>query len=128
MMDTTVALYREEDTFRVFVLGSTVSSFQNYPAKSSDARLEGGCFFFCVSASAQRGKLPWVSWLHIRRMNELNWKTNSLQRRNVFLLLLILGQIHFYSHIYRVKDLRSLMSLNLNVELMVFGSGEHLYL
>lgn len=124
----TVALYRVEDTFRVFVLGSTVSSFQNYPAKSSDARLEGGCFFLCVSASAQRGKLPWVSWLHIGRMNELNWKTNSLQRRNVFLLLLILGQIHFYSHIYRVKDLRSLMSLNLNVELMVFGSGEHLYL
>lgn len=54
-MDMALALYIVEDTFRFFVLRSTVSSFQNYPAKSSDARLEGGCFFLvCICLSATR--------------------------------------------------------------------------
>lgn len=79
VIDQAVALYRAEDTFsRVHVLRSIVSSFQNYSATSSDAGLKAGCFL-CLTASAQRGKLPWVSWLHMSRMNELNWKTNSWQ-------------------------------------------------
>lgn len=36
--------------------------------------------YVCVQSIAHCGKLPWVSWLHISRINELIWKTNSLQR------------------------------------------------
>lgn len=72
VMDKAVALYRVEDTLsRVLVLRLTAASFLNYPAKSSDAGLEEGCFF-SVIASAQCGKLLRVSWLHVIRMNELN--------------------------------------------------------
>lgn len=106
-MDKAVALYGVEDTFsRLLVLRSTVSSFQNYPAKSSDAGLEGGCFL-SVAASAQHGKLPWVFWLHISRMNELNWKTNSLQKRDVCFSLCISVADAF--SFYRVKDLKGLL-------------------
>ncbi len=94
--------------------------FQNYLPKSSDAGLEEGCFF-SVNASVQHGKLPWVSWLHISGMNELNWKTDSLQRRDVFLSLYFLGQMHF--HFYRMKDLRGLMLLNSAVKLLVWVQG-----
>ena len=112
-MSLCCTLQRRRTPSAARVLRSTVAPFQNYPAKSSDAGLEGGCFF-SVTVSAQRGKLPWVSWLHISRMNELNWKTNSLQRRDVFFSL-FLGQIYFHSHIYRVRDLKGLVSLNRDV-------------
>lgn len=111
-MNKAVTLYRAEDTFSsVPVLRLTVSSFQNYPAKSSDAGLEGGCFFSAI-ASVRLRKLPWVSWLHIRRMNELSWKTNSLQRG-----------MCFPPHFFRVKYLRGLMPLNPDVKLSGLGSG-----
>lgn len=102
MMDKAVALYRVEDTLRgVLVLRLTASSFLNYPAKSSDAGLEEGCFF-SVIAAAQCGKLLRVSWLHIIRMNELNWKTNE---RNWSVSLPVFSeQICFLPHFYMVKD------------------------
>lgn len=38
------------------------------------------CVLTCKAAYVHCGNLPWVSWLHISRINELIWKTKSLQR------------------------------------------------
>lgn len=83
-------------------------------ALTQDLKEDG--FFFSVTASLQRGTLPWVSWLHISRINELIWKTNSFCREGTCFSLC---QIHFHSHIHRVRELRGLMLLNLDVKLCV---------
>lgn len=76
------------------------------------------CFLYlsvcvCKVAYVHCGKKPWVSWLHISRINELIWTTKSLQRGG-----------HVSSLFLCIFSKRRCLSWNFNVKLVIKRLGD----